>query len=86
MQTLELEGAVKGQRDMEDVHYGGEGPHWAVVPMKKKKKKYIIPKITYKKLINKNKQRVSFGNIKSKVTTFKGPNRINCKIVIKMKF
>ena len=24
-------------RDMEHVHYGGEGPHWAVVPMKKKK-------------------------------------------------
>ena len=23
---------------MEEVHYGGEGPHWAVVPMKKKNK------------------------------------------------
>ena len=23
---------------MEKVHYGGEDPHWAVVPMKKKKK------------------------------------------------
>ena len=23
--------------DMEEVHYGGEGPHWTVVPMKKKK-------------------------------------------------
>ena len=22
-------------RDMEEVHYGGEGLHWAVVPMKK---------------------------------------------------
>ena len=21
---------------MEEIHYGGEGPHWAVVPMKKK--------------------------------------------------
>ena len=22
---------------MEEVHYRGEGPHWAIVPMKKKK-------------------------------------------------
>ena len=37
MQNQELEeGAVKGQRDMEEVHYGGEGPHWAIVAMKKK--------------------------------------------------
>ena len=35
MKKDELEGAVKGLRDMEEVHYGGEGPHWAVVPMKK---------------------------------------------------
>ena len=34
----ELEGAFKGYRDMEEIHYGGEGPHWAVVPKKKKKK------------------------------------------------
>jgi hypothetical protein len=27
---------------MEEPHYGGEGPHWAVVPKKKKKKKYCI--------------------------------------------
>jgi hypothetical protein len=26
---------------MEEVHYGGEVPHWAVVPMKKKKKKKL---------------------------------------------
>ena len=26
---------------MEEVHYGGEGPHCAVVPKKKKKKKKI---------------------------------------------
>ena len=31
---------VKGYRDMEEVHYGDEGPHWAVVSMKKKKKIY----------------------------------------------
>ena len=24
-------------RDMEEFHCGSEGPHWAVVPMKKKK-------------------------------------------------
>ena len=24
---------------MEEVHYGGEGPHWAIVPMKNKNKK-----------------------------------------------
>ena len=24
------------QKGLEEVHYGGEGPHWAVVPMKKK--------------------------------------------------
>ena len=36
----ELEGAVKGQGDMEEVHYGGEGSHWFVVPIKKKK--YIV--------------------------------------------
>ena len=24
-------------RDMEEIHYGDEGPHWTVVPMKKKK-------------------------------------------------
>ena len=29
---------------MEEVHYGGEGPHWAVVSMKKNKKKnlYVV--------------------------------------------
>ena len=32
----QLEGAVKGYRDMEEVRYGSEGPHWAVVPIKKK--------------------------------------------------
>ena len=26
---------------MEEVHYGDEGPHWAVVPMKEKKKKIL---------------------------------------------
>ena len=31
----ELEGPVKGQRDIEEVHYGGEFLHWAVVPIKK---------------------------------------------------
>ena len=36
MQEQELGGAVKGQRDMEEIRYGGEGPHWAAVPMKKK--------------------------------------------------
>ena len=35
MQNQELKGVFEGQRDMEEVHYGGEGPHWAVVPMKK---------------------------------------------------
>ena len=35
MQNQKLEGVIKGQKDMEEVHYGGEGPHWAVVPMKK---------------------------------------------------
>ena len=29
-------GTFKGQRDMEEVLYGGKGLHWAVVPMKKK--------------------------------------------------
>jgi hypothetical protein len=26
---------------MEEVHYGGKGPHWPVVPMKKKKNEII---------------------------------------------
>ena len=26
-------GKFDGGKDMEKVHYGGEGPHWAVVPM-----------------------------------------------------
>ena len=32
----EKDGAVKGQRDMEEVYYGAKGLHWAVVPTKKK--------------------------------------------------
>ena len=24
------------RKDLEEVRYGGEGPHWAVVPMRKK--------------------------------------------------
>ena len=31
---MELDGAVKGQGDMEEVHYGGKSPHLAVVQMK----------------------------------------------------
>ena len=31
MQNQELEGVVKGWGDMEEVHYGGKGPHWAVL-------------------------------------------------------
>ena len=27
---------------MEKVHYGHEGPRWAVVPMKKKKKEVLL--------------------------------------------
>ena len=27
---------------MEEVHYGGEGPHWTVLSMKKKKKNLVI--------------------------------------------
>ena len=42
MQDQELEVAVKGQRDIDEVHYGGEGPHWATVPLKKKNNT-IIP-------------------------------------------
>jgi hypothetical protein len=33
-----LNGAVKGENDMQEVHYGGEGPHWTVMPKKNKKK------------------------------------------------
>ena len=36
MQNQEMEGAVKGQRDMEAIRYGGNGPQWPVMPMKKK--------------------------------------------------
>ena len=28
--------------DMEDAHYGGEGPYWAVVPLKKKESNTFI--------------------------------------------
>ena len=34
---------------MEEVHYGGEGPHWAVVPTKKKN-------LTGKKLLGKSRR------------------------------
>jgi hypothetical protein len=29
----------KNQSGLGSVHYGGEGPHWAVVPSKKKRRK-----------------------------------------------
>ena len=45
MQIQELEKAFKGQRDMKKIHYRGEGPHWAVVPIKKEKKKEICQEV-----------------------------------------
>ena len=27
---------------VEEVHYGGEGPHWAALPMKKKKNHFLM--------------------------------------------
>ena len=35
MQNQVLEGAVEGQTDMEEVHFGCEGSYWALMPEEK---------------------------------------------------
>jgi hypothetical protein len=38
MQNYKLEREAKKHRCLREVHEGGKGPHWTVVPLKKKKK------------------------------------------------
>jgi hypothetical protein len=38
MQNLKLEREVKEQSGLGEIHSGGKGPHWTVVPLREKKK------------------------------------------------
>jgi len=48
-QNYKLEKELKKQRSLVDVYQGGEGPHWTVVPSKKKEKKKKLKKKQKKK-------------------------------------